>query len=100
MARRSLKNFVTRPMAWYARCREEEGVLRGRLGRFVGADADEIALKISLSDGYGSVLWGLDWRPGDRVIVSDEEHPSPRLAVELAARRFGLDERRVLQVVG
>jgi selenocysteine lyase/cysteine desulfurase len=79
------------PMAWYARCREGEGRLRARIGRFLGADADEIALKISLSDGYGSVLWGVDWRPGDRVIVSDEEHPSPRLAVELAARQFGLE---------
>jgi selenocysteine lyase/cysteine desulfurase len=79
------------PMAWYARCHEQEGPLRARIGRFVGADADEIALKISLSDGYGSVLWGLDWRPGERVIVTDEEHPSPRLAVELAARQFALE---------
>jgi L-cysteine/cystine lyase len=79
------------PMAWYARCREQEVELRARIARFVGADADEIALKISMVDGYGSVLWGLDWRPGDRVVVSDEEHPSPRLAVELAARQFGLE---------
>ncbi|HEV8633011.1 MAG TPA: aminotransferase class V-fold PLP-dependent enzyme [Chloroflexota bacterium] len=79
------------PMAWYTRCREQEVELRSRIGRFVGANADEIALKISLADGYGSVLWGLDWRPGDRVVVSDEEHPSPRLAVELAAKQFGLE---------
>src|SRR5207237_301614 len=79
---RGYADLATRidPMAWYARCREQEGVLRSRIGRFVGADADEIALKISLTDGYGSVLWGLDWRPGDRVLVTDEEHPSPRLA--------------------
>jgi selenocysteine lyase/cysteine desulfurase len=79
------------PMAWYLRCREQEPLLRAQIARFAGADADEIALKISMADGYGSVLWGLDWRAGDRMVVSDEEHPSPRLAVELAARQFGLE---------
>src|SRR6266542_4299868 len=79
------------PMTWYTQCREQEPKLRARIARFVGADPDEIALKISMADGYGSVLWGIDWRAGDRVLVSDEEHPSPRLAVELAAKQFGLE---------
>lgn len=79
------------PMTWYLQCREAEPPLRAKIGRFLGAAADEIALKISMVDGYGSVMWGLGWQAGDRVIVTDEEHPSPRLAVELAAKQFGLE---------
>jgi selenocysteine lyase/cysteine desulfurase len=67
--------------------------VRERIARFVGASADEIALKTSVADGYGTVLWGLDWRAGDEILVTSEEHPTPRLAVELAARQFGLRVR-------
>ena len=78
-------------LTWYLRVRERANEVRAQIAAFVGAGADEIALKTSVTDGYGSVLWGVDWRPGDRVLVSDEEHGTPRLSVELAARRFGLE---------
>jgi selenocysteine lyase/cysteine desulfurase len=83
------------PTSWYRECVGLADGLRARIAGFVGARADEIALKTSVADGFGSVLWGLDWRPGDEVLVVSEEHPSPRMAVELAARRFGLRVRTV-----
>src|SRR5262245_64545968 len=57
------------PTSWYRECVGRAGALRERIAAFVGAAADEIALKISVADGFGSVLWGLDWTPGDEVLV-------------------------------
>jgi selenocysteine lyase/cysteine desulfurase len=78
------------PWAWYKQCLERAPGVRATIARFVGADPDEIALKTSVADGYGSVLWGLEWQPGDEIIVTNEEHPTGRQAVELAARQFDL----------
>jgi len=83
------------PTSWYREAWRRAEALREQIARFVGAAADEIAFKNSVSDGYGSVLWGLDWREGDEVLVTREEHNSPRLAVELAAQRFGLKVRGI-----
>src|SRR5690606_37335432 len=51
--------------------------VRATLARFIGADADEVALTQSCSNGMAVVAAGLDWRPGDEVLVSEElEHMS------------------------
>jgi cysteine desulfurase / selenocysteine lyase len=46
---------------------------RGRVGRFVGAGPDEIAFLRNTGDGANVVARGLDWRPGDEVVLSDNE---------------------------
>ena len=38
---------------------------RPKLPGFFGADAGEIALTMSTGEGYGMVLGGLRWQPGD-----------------------------------
>lgn len=38
--------------------------------------ADEIALTRNTSDGICTIAYGLDWRPGDQVIITDQEHSS------------------------
>ncbi len=50
---------------------------RSRAGyaRVLGADPADVALTGSTTDGCNTVLGGLDLRPGDRVVTSDEEHP-------------------------
>ena len=35
----------------------------------------ELALTGSTTDGVNTVISGLDLRPGDEIITSDEEHP-------------------------
>ncbi len=86
---------VLDPTAWYLDCVTRSAGLRARIARFVGVSADEIALKSSVADGYGSVLWGLAWQEGDEILVTSEEHPTAQLAVQLAARQFGLRVRVV-----
>ncbi len=49
--------------------------LRARVARLLNADAGEVALTGSTTDGVNAVLTALDLRPGDEIVTSDEEHP-------------------------
>ncbi|MGZ4190977.1 MAG: aminotransferase class V-fold PLP-dependent enzyme [Solirubrobacteraceae bacterium] len=51
------------------------GDLREAYARVLGADAADVALTGSTTDGVNTVLAGLSLRPGDEIITSDEEHP-------------------------
>jgi cysteine desulfurase/selenocysteine lyase len=84
---------------------------RARVARFIGARADEIAFMRNTGDGANVVARGLDWRPGDEIVLSDNEcganahpwlglreygvvmnyvhAPRERLTPELLAQRMG-----------
>ena len=66
--------------------------LRARIAALIGAEAGEVALNGSTTDGVNSVLHALDLRPGDELLTSDEEHPGV-LAPLAAARARGLSVR-------
>lgn len=56
--------------------REQFEETRKTVARFFGVTQEEIALLRSVSEGLSTVAYGMDWSPGDEVIVTDEEHPS------------------------
>lgn len=57
--------------------------LRLRLQRLLNApSSDDIALVKNTSEALSFVAFGLDWRPGDQIIISDEEFPSNRVVWE------------------
>ena len=64
--------------------------VRAGYARVLGADPSDVALTGSTTDGCNTVLAGLDLRPGDRVITSDEEHPG-LLAPLGRLRRRGIE---------
>jgi L-cysteine/cystine lyase len=45
-----------------------------KLGKFVGADENEIALTHNVTDGINIVCWGLPLKKGDEVIMTTHEH--------------------------
>jgi selenocysteine lyase/cysteine desulfurase len=47
---------------------------RKRVAALIGADPEEIAFTRNATDGINLVLAGIDWKPGDEVITTDEEH--------------------------
>jgi cysteine desulfurase / selenocysteine lyase len=50
---------------------------RERIARFIGASSgEEIAFMRNTTDGANVVALGLDWQPGDRVILCDNEFPA------------------------
>jgi selenocysteine lyase/cysteine desulfurase len=57
--------------------------LRERLARVLNAPStDDIALVKNTSEALSFVAFGLDWKAGDNVIISDEEFPSNRVVWE------------------
>ena len=74
---------------WYTEMERAASEMPARIAGFFGADGGEIALTMSTGEGYGMVLGGLSWQPGDEVIITNEEHPVPLQAAEGLADRAG-----------
>ncbi|WP_296219097.1 aminotransferase class V-fold PLP-dependent enzyme [Pseudomonas sp. UBA2684] len=72
-----------------------ERSLRDRLARLLNAPSSaDIALVKNTSEALSFVAFGLDWQPGDQVLISDEEFPSNRVVWE-ALKPLGVE---VIQV--
>lgn len=70
--------------------------LREMLRGLINAEsADEIALVKNTSEGLSLVAYGLDWKPGDNVVVGMQEFPSNRIVWESLSKRFGVEVRTV-----
>jgi selenocysteine lyase/cysteine desulfurase len=65
------------------------GQFRERVGRFIGAAGDEIAFLRNTSDGANVVARGLDWSPGDEIVLCANEFGSNALPW-LALREHGV----------
>ncbi len=74
---------------WYDAMTKAQDELPAGIAGFFGADAGEIALTMSTGEGYGMVLNGLRWQPGDEVLITNEEHPVPLEAAQGLADREG-----------
>lgn len=69
--------------------------LRAGYARLLGCGAEQVALTGSTTDGVNTVLAGLDLRPGDEILTSDEEHPGLLAPLGQARRRRGIRLRVV-----
>jgi selenocysteine lyase/cysteine desulfurase len=70
----------------YAQWLQVERRLRERLQRLLNAPScADIALVKNTSEALSFVAFGLDWRSGDQVLISDEEFPSNRVVWEALA---------------
>jgi len=84
--------------AWPAWSRRLDEV-RGLGARLINADAAEVALIRSTTEGITLVAEGYPWQPGDNVVTLDNEFPSNVYPwMNLAAR--GVETRRVPTVDG
>jgi selenocysteine lyase/cysteine desulfurase len=57
-------------------CRHADQVIKAKLARLVGAQPTEIAFVKNTTEGLVIVANGLDWQPGDTVLVPEIEYPS------------------------
>lgn len=64
--------------------------LRDALASFLHCDRDELALVRNATEGNNIVASGLDLKPGDEVLLTDQEHPGGRCCWEQKAARFGI----------
>jgi selenocysteine lyase/cysteine desulfurase len=78
----------------YPRWLGVETELKGRLQRLLGAESpDDVALVKNTSEGLSLIAYGLDWRSGDNVVLTDQEFPSNRIVWE-SLERFGVQTRK------
>jgi L-cysteine/cystine lyase len=69
--------------------------LREGYASMLGSDPSLVALTGSTTDGVNTVLSGLDLRPGDEILTSDEEHPGVLAPLGRARIRHGVVVRVV-----
>jgi cysteine desulfurase/selenocysteine lyase len=90
-AEENLQHGPARYAAWIRR----ETELRRALARLIGADSsDSIALLKNTTEGISTVAWGLNWRPGDNIVLPRFEFASNRLPW-LAQAEHGVELREI-----
>lgn len=88
------ENSAAGPAA-YRNWIKRENELRGQLASLTGAaSVDDIALLKNTTEGISLVAWGIDWQPGDNIVLPADEFPSNRLPW-LAQRDQGVELREV-----
>jgi selenocysteine lyase/cysteine desulfurase len=61
----------------------KERELREQLRKLIKAPgSDDIALVKNTSEGLSKIAYGLKWKKGDEIVISDEEFPSNRIVWE------------------
>src|SRR6185503_7842533 len=55
------------------------------------ADAADVALTHSTTDGMNVGVWGIDWQPGDRAVTTRLEHPGGIGALYNLRERLGIE---------
>ena len=63
---------------------------RHALAAYLGVTADEVALTSNSTDGVNIVMAGLDWKKGDEVLTTDQEHPAVSVPWLNVQRRYGV----------
>jgi len=73
---------------WFSGYRPELE-LRRKLAAAINADAEEVALTQNATFGMNFLANGVDLKPGDEILATDQEHPGGRCGWELRAKRDG-----------
>jgi selenocysteine lyase/cysteine desulfurase len=68
---------------------------RRAVAEYIGADATEVALTRNTSESNNTVVAGLDLKPGDEVVIWDQNHQTNSNSWDVRARRLGFTVRRV-----
>jgi cysteine desulfurase/selenocysteine lyase len=64
---------------------------RGRVASFIGANVDEIAIVRNTSEATNVLALGIDWEPGDEIILPDDEFPANAIPwLALRSRGVGI----------
>lgn len=74
--------------AWVA---QEAMLTRRAIANELAVPPETIALTEDVTVGCNIALWGIDWRSGDHLLLSDCEHPGIVASVMELQRRFNLE---------
>ncbi len=68
---------------------------RDPLAEFIGCKRDELALLRNATEANSYIANGLDLKPGDEVLMTDQEHPGGENPWNLRAKRYGIVVKKV-----
>src|SRR5437867_1557038 len=68
---------------------------RDPVAGFVGCKRDEFALLRNATEANSYIANGLDMKPGDEVLMTDQEHPGGEHPWNLRAKRYGVVVKKV-----
>lgn len=69
--------------------------VRSQLANFIHGQLDEVSITHSTTEGLNIFAHGIDWKAGDEVILSDQEHFAAVEAYQTLAQRYGIKIVRV-----
>jgi L-cysteine/cystine lyase len=78
-------------LAYWHETLERIDEARAAVAAAIGAQLDEVAFLHSTTDGMNIAAWSLDWRPGDRVVMTGHEHPAVIGPLATIRDRFGVE---------
>lgn len=68
---------------------------RDPLAEFVGCTRDEIALLRNATEANSYIANGIEMKPGDEVLMTDQEHPGGEQPWQLKGKRYGIVVKKV-----
>ena len=68
---------------------------RDPVAEFVGCKRDELALLRNATEANSYIANGIDLKPGDEVLMTDQEHPGGEHPWDLKAKRYGIVIKKV-----
>lgn len=68
---------------------------RQKVAGYLKVDADEVALVRNTSEANNTINNGLPLKPGDEVVIWEENHPTNNVAWDVRAARYGIVVKRV-----
>ncbi len=66
-------------------------LVRKTIAQELGTEPETITLTENVTAGCNIALWGIDWQAGDRILMTDCEHPGVIAIVQEISRRFGVE---------
>jgi L-cysteine/cystine lyase len=77
--------FGLQTNAWVTKISQQT---RQAIAQELGVAASTITLTEDVTVGCNIALWGLNWQPGDHILLTDCEHPGVVAAIEEIKRRY------------
>jgi len=81
---------TTNPYDCYNFFPQIKGEVKNKLAKFVNAGVDEVAITRNTTEGMNLVPSGIDFKKGDEIIMSTQEHPGGYNPIRLAEKRYDL----------
>ena len=70
---------------------DKVNLLREAIATELGTTPETITITENVTAGCNIALWGVEWRQGDRILMTDCEHPGIIATVREICRRFGVE---------